>query len=92
LRNEVDNLEYDLLLLERKDRELKDRIITERDFESLKNTEKFLERELEELCKKDFDTDIDKTIQDVKRLEKCAKDLDSVNKYTMTIKRNLSMK
>jgi hypothetical protein len=68
----------------------------------LKNTEKFLEREFEELCKKDFDTDVDKTIQDVKRLEKCAKDLDSVNfnslhlrqqdRYTMTIKRNLLMK
>jgi hypothetical protein len=79
LRNEVDNLEYELLLLEGKERNLKDRIITEKDFEALKNTEKSLQTELEELCSEDFDTDIDKTIQDVKRLEDCAKNLESLN-------------
>jgi DNA repair exonuclease SbcCD ATPase subunit len=79
LRNEVDNLEYELLLLEGKERNLKDHIITEKDFEALKNTEKSLQTELEELCSEDFDTDIDKTIQDVKRLEDCAKNLESLN-------------
>jgi hypothetical protein len=80
LRNEVDNLEYELLLLEGKERNLKDSIITERDFECLKNTETCLEREHEKLCNEDFDTDcIDKTIEDVKRLEECANNLDRLN-------------
>ncbi|XP_044258155.1 uncharacterized protein LOC123007136 [Tribolium madens] len=81
LQNEVENLEYELKLLEDKEEDLKECIVTDTDFENMIKTEKILELEQAELCGDEFHIDdgIEKQRENAKELETYAQKLQALN-------------
>ncbi|KAJ3665728.1 hypothetical protein Zmor_001208 [Zophobas morio] len=89
LQSEVDYLEYELKLLEEKENELQEAVISENELEHLKETEKCLEIELQEL-NRDFCATWDNVTdsENVKRHEDFAKclanlDLEALNVHNL---------
>ncbi|XP_008201577.2 protein hook [Tribolium castaneum] len=81
LQKEVDNLEYELKLLQDKEEDLKGSVVTKTDYENLKKMEKVLEREQGELDGDDFHTNdkIEHVLTDAKELEADAEKLQTLN-------------
>lgn len=87
LQNEVANLEYELNLLEDKEAELKECVITETDFEHLKATEKYLQKEQKQLCNDECITvdNIDKELESVKTSEAIVKNLEGLKMDSLEV-------